>query len=200
MLTMIKYTLFGLGVSVCVFSFNPKPTNQFTALSRLNGGVFQGDATSSRNHQLGLLQQKLTTGLVIGTVSALINPSISHAEDGFTTTESGLKYMDIVEGTGEVPQPGQMVRVHYTGWLDDFESEKKFDSSYDRRQPLSFAVGTHQVISGWDEGLLTNLKVGGKRKLIIPPSLGYGKRGAGGLIPPNATLYFLVELVGIGRK
>lgn len=92
------------------------------------------------------------------------------------------------------------MRVHYTGWLDDFESEKKFDSSYDRRSPLSFPVGTRKVIAGWDEGILTDLKVGGKRNLIIPPELGYGSRGAGGVIPPNAKLYFSIELVGIGAK
>jgi peptidylprolyl isomerase len=121
-------------------------------------------------------------------------------KDGFVTTESGLKYRDTKIGTGAVPLPGDTVRVHYTGWLDDFESEKKFDSSYDRRSPLTFKAGVKQVIAGWDEALLTDLKVGGKRDLIIPPELGYGKRGAGGVIPPNATLYFKIELVGIGAR
>jgi len=118
----------------------------------------------------------------------------------FVTTDSGLKYFDIKTGDGAVPVPGDTVQVHYTGWLDGFDGVKKFDSSYDRRQPLVFKAGVKQVISGWDEGLLTDLHVGGKRKLVIPPSLGYGVRGAGGVIPPNATLFFTIELVGIGAK
>jgi peptidylprolyl isomerase len=120
--------------------------------------------------------------------------------DGFITTDSGLKYRDTKVGDGDMPYPGDTVRVHYTGWLDDFESEKKFDSSYDRRSPLVFKVGVKQVIAGWDEALLTNMKVGGKRDIIIPSQLGYGSRGAGGVIPPNATLYFKIELVGLGNK
>lgn len=93
--------------------------------------------------------------------------------------------------------PGQSVNVHYTGWLDDFESPKKFDSSYDRGKPLSFRAGVGQVIAGWDEALL-QMKIGEKRNVIIPPGLGYGARGAGGVIPPNATLYFTMELKSIG--
>ncbi|BAY22934.1 FKBP-type peptidylprolyl isomerase [Calothrix sp. NIES-2100] len=109
------------------------------------------------------------------------------------TTPSGLKYVEINEGTGETPQRGQTVKVHYTGTLED---GKKFDSSRDRGQPFSFKLGVGQVIKGWDEGLST-MKVGGRRQLIIPPELGYGARGAGGVIPPNATLNFDVELLGI---
>ena len=90
--------------------------------------------------------------------------------------------------------------VNYKGWLDDFESGKTFYSSYDRRTPLVFKVGVRQVIAGWDEALLTNMKVGTKRDVIIPAALGYGSRGAGGVIPPNAVLYFRMELVGIGNK
>jgi peptidylprolyl isomerase len=101
----------------------------------------------------------------------------------FITTDSGLKYKDLKVGEGATPSPGDTVKVHYTGWLEDFDSEKKFDSSYDRRSPLVFKVGARQVIAGWDEGLLTNLKVGGKRNLVIPAALGYGSRGAGGVIP-----------------
>ena len=108
-------------------------------------------------------------------------------------TASGLGYVELVEGTGPTPKTGESVRVHYTGWL---ENGTKFDSSHDRGEPLEFPVGRGRVISGWDEGV-GSMKVGGKRKLIIPPSLGYGAGGAGGVIPPNATLIFEVELVGI---
>lgn len=109
------------------------------------------------------------------------------------TTPSGLKYIDEVAGTGESPKPGQMVTVHYTGTLED---GTKFDSSLDRGQPFTFQIGVGHVIRGWDEGVMT-MKVGGKRRLIIPAQLGYGARGAGGVIPPNATLIFEVELLGV---
>jgi FKBP-type peptidyl-prolyl cis-trans isomerase FkpA len=107
------------------------------------------------------------------------------------TTESGLRYEDTIIGTGQSPQPGQNVTVHYTGTLED---GTKFDSSLDRGQPFTFKIGVGQVIKGWDEGVMT-MKVGGKRKLVIPPQLGYGARGAGGVIPPNSTLVFEVELL-----
>ncbi|MBO3461917.1 FKBP-type peptidyl-prolyl cis-trans isomerase [Aetokthonos hydrillicola Thurmond2011] len=113
------------------------------------------------------------------------------SNENVVTTPSGLKYVDIKEGTGETPQSGQTVEVHYTGTL---ENGKKFDSSRDRGTPFQFTLGAGQVIKGWDEGLST-MKVGGQRKLIIPPELGYGARGAGGVIPPNATLIFDVELL-----
>jgi peptidylprolyl isomerase len=111
------------------------------------------------------------------------------------TTGSGLRYEDIVVGTGASPQPGQEVTVNYTGMLED---GTKFDSSVDPAfnhvEPFKFTIGVGRVIKGWDEGVMT-MKVGGKRKLVIPPQLGYGSRGAGGVIPPNATLVFEVELL-----
>ena len=108
-------------------------------------------------------------------------------------TESGLEYVDLVVGTGQEAKAGQTATVHYTGWLVD---GKKFDSSVDRNEPFSFRLGGGQVIKGWDEGV-AGMKVGGKRKLTIPPQLGYGARGAGGVIPANATLTFEVELLGV---
>lgn len=104
-----------------------------------------------------------------------------------------LKTEDIVVGKGQVAQKGNTVSVHYTGWLTD---GKKFDSSVDRGQPFEFALGQGQVIPGWDQGV-AGMKVGGKRKLTIPPALGYGAQGAGGVIPPNATLVFEVELLAV---
>ncbi|MUL38074.1 FKBP-type peptidyl-prolyl cis-trans isomerase [Gloeocapsopsis dulcis] len=115
------------------------------------------------------------------------------SDENVVTTPSGLKYVDIQEGDGATPKAGQTVVVHYTGTLED---GSKFDSSRDRNRPFSFKLGAGQVIKGWDEGLST-MKVGGRRQLIIPPELGYGARGAGGVIPPNATLVFDVELLRI---
>jgi peptidylprolyl isomerase len=112
--------------------------------------------------------------------------------DNVVTTESGLQYIDLVEGTGAAPEKGQTVSVHYTGTLQD---GTKFDSSRDRGQPFEFPLGAGRVIKGWDEGI-ASMKIGGQRQLIIPPDLGYGSRGAGGVIPPNATLLFDVELLG----
>ena len=109
------------------------------------------------------------------------------------TTPSGLQYSIDRPGTGERPRPGQIVSVHYTGWLTN---GKKFDSSRDRNQPLEFPLGQGRVIRGWDEGVAA-MQIGEKRTLVIPPDLGYGARGAGGVIPPNATLVFAVELMGV---
>jgi FKBP-type peptidyl-prolyl cis-trans isomerase len=121
-------------------------------------------------------------------------PDKGKSDEKVVSTPSGLKYIEEKIGTGEVARAGTKVRVHYTGWLKD---GKKFDSSVDRGQPFDFALGAHQVIQGWDEGV-AGMKVGGKRKLIIPPNLGYGERGAGrGLIPPNAELTFEVELLAV---
>lgn len=116
-----------------------------------------------------------------------------------TTTSSGLQYEDTKTGSGEAAKAGQQVSVHYTGWLyQDGQQGKKFDSSRDRGDPFEFSLGGGQVIKGWDEGV-QGIQVGGQRTLIIPPELGYGARGAGGVIPPNTTLKFDVELLGVGR-
>lgn len=121
-------------------------------------------------------------------------PEATTPEPTIVTTDSGLNYVDLVVGTGAMPQAGQRVTVHYTGTLED---GTKFDSSRDRGRPFSFQIGVGQVIKGWDEGV-ASMRVGGRRQLIIPPELGYGSRGAGGVIPPNATLIFDVELLRIG--
>ncbi|MGD1865624.1 MAG: FKBP-type peptidyl-prolyl cis-trans isomerase [Phormidesmis sp.] len=118
----------------------------------------------------------------------------ANAEENVVTTDSGLQYVVITEGDGAQPQSGQRVFVHYVGTLED---GTKFDSSRDRGRPFDFTIGQGQVIKGWDEGV-GDMKVGDRRKLIIPPELGYGARGAGGVIPPNATLIFDVELLRIG--
>ena len=113
------------------------------------------------------------------------------------TTPSGLQYEDTVAGSGAEAKQGDFVSVHYTGWLfKDGVAGTKFDSSKDRGQPFRFPLGGGQVIRGWDEGV-AGMKIGGTRKLVIPPELGYGPRGAGGVIPPNATLLFEVELLGV---
>jgi FKBP-type peptidyl-prolyl cis-trans isomerase FkpA len=115
-----------------------------------------------------------------------------------TTTASGLIMDDIVVGNGDTAAAGKEVTVHYTGWLTNgVEKGKKFDSSKDRNDPFVFPLGAGQVIKGWDEGV-QGMKVGGTRKLTIPANLGYGARGAGGVIPPNATLWFEVELLAVG--
>jgi len=131
----------------------------------------------------------VTTGVIAMSQAADAQP--------VTTTPSGLKIIDIKVGAGPSPKPGQTCVMNYTGWLyDNGKKGAKFDSSLDRNQPFSFPIGQRQVIAGWDEGVAT-MKVGGKRTLIIPPELGYGARGAGGVIPPNATLIFDVELLGV---
>src|ERR1700684_1078605 len=133
------------------------------------------------------------------TVSAAAMPTTAMAQTPgkAMTTASGLQIIDTKVGTGATPKPGQICVVHYTGWLyPDGQKGKKFGSSVDRNDPLEFPVGQRKVIAGWDEGV-ASMKVGGKRTLIIPPDLGYGARGAGGVIPPNATLIFDVELLNV---
>jgi FKBP-type peptidyl-prolyl cis-trans isomerase FkpA len=125
------------------------------------------------------------------------HPAAYGAPAKMTELADGLKYTDTTVGTGAEAKPGHKVSVHYTGWLyNNGHKGAKFDSSLDRGQPFGFTLGAHQVIPGWDEGV-EGMKVGGKRTLIIPPNLAYGARGAGGVIPPNATLMFDVELLKV---
>jgi peptidylprolyl isomerase len=139
----------------------------------------------------------LITGLSDAFAAASTTIATAQTAEKTMTTSSGLQITDSVVGTGVSPKTGQTCVMHYTGWLYvNGAKGKKFDSSVDRGQPFKFSIGTGRVIKGWDEGVAT-MKVGGKRTLIIPPALGYGANGAGGVIPPNATLIFYVELLGV---
>ena len=147
---------------------------------------------------------KKTTMVLLGALAAIALAALpasgdeKKGESKMQKTPSGLQYEDVKVETGAQPKTGQTCVMHYTGWLWESGAKgKKFDSSVDRGQPLEFPLGQGRVIKGWDEGIAT-MKVGGKRTLLIPPTLGYGARGTGGgLIPPNATLLFEVELLGI---
>jgi peptidylprolyl isomerase len=135
--------------------------------------------------------------LAIASVALAPRAALSQNPGKPMTTASGLQIIDTKVGTGASPKAGQTCVMHYTGWLyENGQKGKKFDSSVDRNEPFEFPIGQHRVIAGWDEGVAT-MKVGGKRTLIIPPALGYGARGAGGVIPPNATLMFDVELLSV---
>ena len=145
-----------------------------------------------------LIMATLLTALCGVSAMAAQEPAVAKekvAAGKTVTTASGLKYVDTKVGTGASPVKGKQVKVHYTCTL---ENGKKFDSSVDRKEPFTFIIGVGQVIPGWDEGVMS-MKVGGKRKLIIPANLGYGAAGAGGLIPPNATLLFDVELLDVAK-
>jgi peptidylprolyl isomerase len=148
-----------------------------------------------------LSRRLIAAGAAIATFSIVTASILTMTHDAAAqapvTTPSGLQMTDTQVGTGAQPKAGQTAVVHYTGYLFDKGAKgKKFDSSVDRGQPFEFPVGAGRVIKGWDEGV-ASMKVGGKRTLIIPPQLGYGERGAGGVIPPNATLIFDVELLGV---
>lgn len=159
-------------------------TGKVTVNGRSTGGAFRfTDTFVKRQGRWQVLASQYTQ----------IPQQGAKSMNGEVITPSGLKYLDRVEGTGASPKTGQSVTVHYTGTL---ENGTKFDSSVDRGQPFVFQIGMGRVIKGWDEGVMT-MKIGGKRKLIIPPDLGYGARGAGGVIPPNATLIFEVELLDV---
>ena len=141
------------------------------------------------------LSRRGTLQLLAASLAPPLATTAASAAQGakMVTTASGLSYVDQVVGTGASPKPGQSCTVHYTGTL---ENGKKFDSSRDRGEPFTFVIGQGQVIKGWDEGV-ASMKVGGRRSLTSPPALGYGARGAGGVIPPNATLLFDVELLKV---
>jgi peptidylprolyl isomerase len=133
-------------------------------------------------------------------IAPITHSAVAQTQGRPMTTPSGLQVLDTVAGTGASPKTGETCVMHYTGWLYvNGQKGQKFDSSVDRGQPFEFPIGVGRVIKGWDEGVST-MKVGGKRTLIIPPDLGYGARGAGGVIPPNATLIFEVELLGIKTR
>ncbi|MEI1373610.1 FKBP-type peptidyl-prolyl cis-trans isomerase [Nostoc sp. UHCC 0926] len=152
-----------------------------------------GQVGSKQNTAIAAQLTQTPSAPTTVTENNILIASNTMSDANAVTTPSGLKYVELKEGTGATPQPGQTVEVHYVGTLED---GTKFDSSRDRGQPFSFKIGVGQVIKGWDEGLST-MKVGSRRQLIIPPELGYGSRGAGGVIPPNATLLFDVELLGV---
>ncbi len=158
--------------------------------------LLRAGASVARAHITALAAIVVTFTIAILT-SALLTPALAQTAGTPVTTPSGLQIIDTKVGTGPSPRTGQTCVMHYTGWLyENGKKGAKFDSSVDRGQPFEFPIGTHRVIAGWDEGVAT-MKVGGKRTLIIPPELGYGARGAGSVIPPNATLMFDVELLGI---
>jgi len=155
-------------------------------------------ATSRLAAPLAALLAAVTLAAPLAAQDAKAPEAEKKEESKMHRTPSGLQYTDTVVGTGATPQKGQTVVVHYTGWLWENNAKgKKFDSSLDRGKPFEFKIGQGQVIRGWDEGVAT-MKVGGKRTLVIPPDLAYGSRGVGnGLIPPNSTLTFDVELLDV---
>jgi len=183
----------------------------FLALFAIVGSAAAFSMSMSSTDRRSFVRTAGTTGAAVAVTAtgSLLNPSAAIAADeavaeptaevdadGFVTAESGLKYKVLKEGTGAIPAQGQTVKAHYTGWLDGFDSIRKFDSSRDRGRPFTFSVGKGQVIRGWDE-TFSQMKIGERRQIILPARLAYGDRGAGGIIPGGATLYFDVELLGI---
>lgn len=169
----------------------------------LAGGVaaFSLSMVNTNTNNAANRRDFLSASVAAAGAASFALPQVSRADDAdpyasYVTTESGMKYLVTKEGDGAIPTAGQTVKAHYTGWLDGFESEKKFDSSRDRGRPFQFKVGAGQVIRGWDESFGT-MKVGERRNIVLPPRLAYGDRGAGGVIPGGATLYFDVELLAI---
>lgn len=157
-------------------------------------GRLDFDANRNRIEQL---RRQYAGSTASGASSAAPQPPTGESQVEFTTLPNGLQMADLEVGDGAEAAAGQQVTVHYTGWLyENGAAGAKFDSSKDRGQPFQFGLGAGQVIKGWDEGVV-GMKVGGKRHLIIPPEMGYGARGAGGVIPPNATLMFEVDLLGV---
>lgn len=177
-------------------------TKKLLTTVALTGAAALAYSYSAQNANRRTFLTKSTAAVTAASLGGTIVPKAAYADDSsdpyadFITTESGLRYKVIKEGDGAIPSAGTNVKAHYTGWLDGFNSEKKFDSSRDRGRPFSFKAGAGQVIRGWDESFLS-MKVGERRQIIIPPRLGYGDRGAGGIIPGGATLYFDVELLAI---
>lgn len=190
---MLKYVKEGLPVDKITSDEFKLRLYGTTAVVNGKSSYYANGKLLGQNHHTAVWVKRNLKWQVVAWQSTPIKLNLAKKTEKTVTTASGLQYEEIVEGTGDSPKVGQMARVHYTGWLTD---GTKFDSSVDRGEPFEFPVGMGRVIKGWDEGVLS-MKIGGKRKLIIPSQLGYGARGAGGVIPPNATLVFEVELLGV---
>jgi peptidylprolyl isomerase len=191
---MLKLMLSRAGlVSVCCLMVACTPESKVSETTPTTATTTSATVTATPTPTATVTATPTGTATVTATPTPTGKATTADGNKKVVTTASGLKYTDVKVGTGATPKKGQTVIVHYVGTL---ENGTKFDSSRDRGQPFDFIIGTGQVIKGWDEGLST-MKVGGRRNLIIPAKLGYGERGAGGAIPPNATLLFDVELLGV---